>query len=320
MRGPPGAPTRGRAIALAVFVTFLWSTSWILIKVGLQREQLDPVSFAGLRYRFAALILLPLGWPALLRARPWAAGRGLMLRAAVLGLLLYAVAQGAQFAALDVLPAATVSLVLSSTPVAVALLSRRHGTEGATRVQGLGIGVLVTGVLLYFGPAAVPAGALLGVAIAAVGMLATAVGARMGRTLARDAMDRFGGAVALTGVTMGIGAAVLLASGVALEGVPRLSTTGWLICGWLAVVNTAFAFTIWNHTMRRLTAIESSVLNTAMLVQIAILAWVFLGETLDLRQIAGLGLALSGVLLVQIAPGLRASGGRSRKTLYPGRR
>jgi len=298
-------PTRGRAIALAIFVTFLWSTSWILIKVGLQREQLDPVSFAGLRYGLAALILLPLGWPALRRARPWAAGRGLMLRAAVLGLLLYAVAQGAQFAALDVLPAATVSLVLSSTPVAVALLSRRHGTEGATRIQALGIAVLAAGVLLYFGLEAIPVGALLGLGVAAVGMLATALGAQMGRTLARDAMDAFGGAVALTGLTMAIGAAVLLVGGVALEGVPQLSATGWLISGWLAVVNTAFAFTIWNHTMRRLTAIESSVLNTAMLVQIAILAGVFLGESLDLRRIAGLGLALSGVLLVQIGPAWR---------------
>ncbi len=307
-------PTRGRAIALAVFVTFLWSTSWILIKVGLQREQLEPLSFAGLRYALAALILLPLGWPALRRARPWAAGRGLILRAAVLGLLLYAVAQGAQFAALDMLPAATVSLVLSSTPVAVALLGRRHATEGATRIQALGIGVLVAGVLLYFGLAAVPAGALLGVGVAVIGMLATAVGAQQGRTLARDAMDQFGGAVALTGVTMAIGATVLLAGGVALEGIPRLSATGWLICGWLALVNTAFAFTIWNHTMRRLTAIESSVLNTAMLVQIAILAWVFLGETLEARQIVGLGLALCGVLLVQVAPTLlqRRDGTASR--------
>ncbi|MDQ3491955.1 MAG: DMT family transporter, partial [Chloroflexota bacterium] len=261
-----------------------------------------------------------LGWPALRRARPWAAGRGLMLRAAVLGLLLYAVAQGAQFVALDVLPAASVSLVLSSTPIVVALLSRRHATEGATRIQVLGIGVLVAGVLLYFGLEPVPAGALLGVGIALVGMLATAVGAQMGRALARDAMDRFGGAVALTGVTMAVGAAVLLAGGLALEGIPQLSATSWLICGWLALVNTAFAFTVWNHTMRRLTAIESSVLNTAMLVQIAILAWLFLGETLDVRQIIGLGLALCGVLLVQMAPVLRASASRAGRAIRPDRR
>jgi len=313
-------PSRRLAIALAIFVTFLWSTSWILIKVGLQSEDLEPLSFAGLRYALAALILLPLGLPALRRARPWTAGRGLMLRAAGLGLLLYAVAQGAAFAALDLLPAATVGLVLSTTPVVVALLSRRHATEGATRIQLLGIGVLVAGVLLYFGLEAVPAAALLGVGIALVGMLATAVGAQMGRTLARDAMDRFGGAVALTGVTMAIGAAVLLTGGVALEGVPQLSATAWLICGWLALVNTAFAFTLWNHTMRRLTAIESSVLNTAMLVQIAILAWLFLGESLDLRQIVGLGLALCGVLLVQVAPVLRASAGRGGRAIRPARR
>jgi len=178
----------------------------------------------------------------------------------------------------------------------------------------------VAGVLLYFGLEAVPAGALLGVGIALVGMLSTAVGAQMGRTLARDAMDRFGGAVALTGATMAIGAAALLAGGLALEGVPQLSATAWLICGWLALVNTAFAFTLWNHTLRRLTAIESSVLNNAMLAQIAILAWVFLGETLDGRQILGLGLALCGVLLVQIAPTLRASARRGGRATRPVRR
>ena len=32
----------------ALFVTFLWSTSWVLIKVGL--KEIPAISFAGLRY------------------------------------------------------------------------------------------------------------------------------------------------------------------------------------------------------------------------------------------------------------------------------
>jgi drug/metabolite transporter (DMT)-like permease len=69
---------------------------------------------------------------------------------------------------------------------------------------------------------------------------------------------------------------------------------------WLAVVNTAFAFVLWNHTLRRLTAVESSVANNTMLVQISILAWVFLGENLSAREILGLVLAALGTLLVQL--------------------
>jgi len=51
-------PPRSFAVLQALLVTFLWSTSWVLIKVGL--EDLPPLTFAGLRYGLAALVLLPL--------------------------------------------------------------------------------------------------------------------------------------------------------------------------------------------------------------------------------------------------------------------
>ena len=37
------------AILQAAFVTFLWSTSWVLIKVGLDDLELAPLTFAWLR-------------------------------------------------------------------------------------------------------------------------------------------------------------------------------------------------------------------------------------------------------------------------------
>jgi drug/metabolite transporter (DMT)-like permease len=100
---------------------------------------------------------------------------------------------------------------------------------------------------------------------------------------------------------MGIGSFILLAVGLVVEGVPRLDLSAWLIVVWLAVVNTALAFTLWNHTLRSLTAIESTLINNTMLVQIAILAWLFLGEPISLREGAGLVLAVLGVLCVQLA-------------------
>ncbi len=42
----------------ALLVTFLWSTSWVLIKLGL-RASLPALTFAGLRYSLAFLCLVP---------------------------------------------------------------------------------------------------------------------------------------------------------------------------------------------------------------------------------------------------------------------
>jgi drug/metabolite transporter (DMT)-like permease len=74
----------------------------------------------------------------------------------------------------------------------------------------------------------------------------------------------------------------------------------WGIIAWLAVVNTAFAFTVWNYTMQTLTAVESSIINSMMMPQIAILAWLFLGETIGPKEILGLILVGVGALVVQL--------------------
>jgi len=49
-----------------------------------------------------------------------------------------------------------------------------------------------------------------------------------------------------------------------------------------------------------LSAVESSIINNTMLIQIAVLAWLFLGESLRTLGILGLGLAALGTLLVQL--------------------
>jgi drug/metabolite transporter (DMT)-like permease len=96
-----------------------------------------------------------------------------------------------------------------------------------------------------------------------------------------------------------VGSIALLAIGVAVQGLPPLSWRAWLIIGWLAAVNTAFAFTLWNQTLRTLPAVVSSVINNTMLIQIAVLAWLFLGERPGPRELLGLALAAVGALVVQ---------------------
>jgi len=209
-----------------------------------------------------------------------------------------------------VLPATAVSLVLASIPAVVALMALAGRHERATVGQAAGIALLTVGALLYFGPFAVEPDAAIGFVAAGICVLAAALSSHLGRRLARDATARLGGPISLTAGSMAAGALALLVVGVALEGWPRPDLAGWLIVGWLAVVNTAFAFTLWNHTLRTLTAVESSVVNNTMTVQIAVLAVVFLSERLEPIQLVGLLLAATGAAVVQLAPVLRASYGR----------
>jgi drug/metabolite transporter (DMT)-like permease len=309
---PRAARDHVKALLQALLVTFLWSTSWILIKVGLDDLDLAPLSFAGLRYALAAAILLPFGIRAIRTARAISgpmSGR-LMAGVAIYGVLFVAVAQGAQFAALAVLPATAVSLVLSSIPAVVALMALVAGSERATAAQLAGIGLLTLGGVLYFGPFEIAAGDLAGFAAAGVCVVAAALSSHLGRGLARDAIGHLGGPIGLTAASMAIGAIALLGVGVALEGWPSLDRGAWLIIGWLAVVNTAFAFTLWNHTLRTLTAVESSVVNNTMTIQIAALAIVFLQERVHPLQLVGLVLAAAGAVVVQVGPVLRGEGGR----------
>jgi drug/metabolite transporter (DMT)-like permease len=284
------------AVAQALFVTFLWSTSWVLIKVGLR--DIPPLTFAGLRYVLAFLCLLPfvLASPAE-RSALRALSPARYGHLALYGLLFVALTQGAQFAALGLLPAVTVSLLLNFTPVVVALLGIALLRETPTARQWLGVGVYLAGVAVYFYPAAMPAEQVAGVAVALLCVLAGAISAVMGRGINRGTHLS---PLVVTTVSMGVGSVALLAAGVTLQGFPVISPEGWVIVGWLAIVNTAFAFPIWNRTLRVLSAVESSIINSTMLVQIALLAWLFLGETLSPQDLAGLALVAVGVLIVQL--------------------
>jgi drug/metabolite transporter (DMT)-like permease len=283
------------AVLQALLVTFLWSTSWVLIKIGL--ADIPAITFAGLRYSLAFLCLLPFALrPAHLDPLR-SLSRGAWARLVALGLLFYAVTQGAQFLGLAYLPAVTVSLLLNFTTVAVALMGIPLLAERPTVLQWSGVLLNVAGILTYFYPVAIPAHQAVGLTVVVIGVLANAGSSILGRRV-----NRAGDVppLTVTVVSMGIGAVVLLVTGVLAQGVPRLNPAHWAIVGWLAVVNTAFAFTLWNHTLRTLSAMESSIINSTMLVQIAVLAWLFLGEQLTWQEGIGMALAGLGALIVQL--------------------
>ena len=305
MTGP--APRRGVAIALGIVVTFLWATSVVLIRLGLTTEEVDPIGFAGVRFTLAAFLLLPLALPRLRAVRVWTANRRSLLGVGVYGLLMFCLVQVAFYKALGELSAATVGFLMGLAPLVTAWVTIRSRHERASSLQVLGIGVLIVGVVVYFGlelpEVGVSVPLLAGIAIPVI----VGGSARLGRHLALDARRLFGGPLGLTALAMTAGGLTTLLLALVLEGVPTFSLRAWLLIVWLAAVNTALTYTLRTQTKRTLRAVESSVLGDLTVILIAALGWLVLEEALDPVQVGGLLVAVGGVFLVQLAPTL---GGR----------
>ncbi|MHB8776822.1 MAG: DMT family transporter [Anaerolineales bacterium] len=153
-----------------------------------------------------------------------------------------------------------------------------------------------TGAFIYFYPATIPKAQMFGVLIAVMGILANAVSSIMGRGINR--LNQYPPLI-VTVVSMGAGSIALLTTSLFVEDIPVIGLKNRAIILWLAVVNTAFAFTLWNHTLRTLTALESSIINGTMLIWIPIFAVIFLGERITTKEIIGLIATGIGTLIVQ---------------------
>jgi drug/metabolite transporter (DMT)-like permease len=293
------------ALWMALFVTVLWSSSWVLIRFGLDEENLSPLTFAGMRYVLAALVLVGVvvARPAR-RAEVRSLDRRTIGRLCLLGLVFYSLTQGAQFVAIDNQPAATTSLVLSLTPLLVALLGTRALGERATARQLAGAVIVAVGAWVYFGGSL--GATVIGMTAALVGLGSNVGASLIGRSVNRSAAHS---PVVVTATSMTVGSVALLVAGLVAEGVPQLTARAALILVWLAVVNTALAFTLWNLSLRHLSALESAGTNNTMLVQIAALGWVFLGEAPGVLGVAGIVLVSIGVFLTQAGA---TTGGTSR--------
>lgn len=283
------------AILQALFVVFLWATSWVLVKIGLQ--DIPPVTFAGLRYFLAFICLL-------IFAALKGSGKDIRqltksswLRLIVLGALFYAVTQGAIFVALAYLPAVTVNLLWSFSSVIVAVMGAVWLAERPSGIQWIGMLLAVMGAVLYFYPVEIPHSQTIGVAVALIGILANSLSSILGRDVNRSGRIP---PLIVTVVSMGAGSVMLLTAGISTEDFPTIDLQGWGIILWLALVNTAFAFTLWNHTLRTLSAVESSIINGTMMIWIPVLAILFLGETVTPKEVLGLVVTGLGTLIVQL--------------------
>ncbi|MHA1417233.1 MAG: DMT family transporter [Candidatus Heimdallarchaeaceae archaeon] len=265
------------SIIQAFFVTILWSSSWILIKEGL--EDIPPIFFAGIRYTISSFILIILVFIFYNKEQTNVKiSKKLWGKLIIYGFTFYTITQGAQFIGIYFLPTITVSMVYSFTPIIVVLFSYLILKEKSSLIQVLIVLASIVGVVLYFNPFYQQARTdffTIGIIIVIFGVIANALATIIGRDINSSKQIS---PLLVTSISMTIGSITLLIVALIIEDLPKISLKSLLIILWLSIVNTAFAFTLWNKVMQKLKAVELIMINNSMLAQIAILAVIFLGE------------------------------------------
>jgi len=288
-------PSRIKAILLAILVVIIWSTSWILIKVGM--DDIPALTLNGLRYTIAFILMLPFLFLPKIRNHLHLMTRKDWKDLIILGIIFIGLTQGALALSLVYLPAVTASLIMNCTPVFVAFLGIGFLSERPTNLQWGGLSINMVGVLLYFFPLQNKDNNWLGLLIALGCLFFNIIGSLLSRRINRGARLN---AYIVSTVSIGVGGLMMLLAGIIMNGMPEFNQEGLVILGWLALVNTALTFPLWNYSLQTLTAMESNIIGNTMLIYVAILAFIFLGEQLTSQQEIGLFLTAVGAVLVQM--------------------
>jgi len=280
------------ALLEAILVTILWSSSFVLIKWGL--EELPPFLFAGLRYFGGFLVLLAFALALRRQGLPQNLGLRRWIKLVGVGIAAYTLGNGLLFLSLTMIPVVTASFIQSLVPLLVAVLGVLYLRERPSLLQAGGIGLALVGAYIFF-PLHVAVEQATGILIALGSALSFAYQMILVRDLSRDGVP---GPLWLTIISLGVGGGLLFLPA-AVEPLPRLTMTSMATLPWLVVVNTSFAYLLWNHALEQLKAFEQAMVANTMPLQIALWAWLFLGEDLTLRMVIGLVVVVLGVFVLQ---------------------
>ncbi|SFK82044.1 Permease of the drug/metabolite transporter (DMT) superfamily [Paenibacillus sp. 1_12] len=303
---------RALAIAAAVFVTLLWSSSYILNQYAFA-EGVGPFTLAGMRYSAAALTLwivlrfrerkvykgansVPIMTSEVTQAKWKLTWKHYMF----LGLTGFILAQGLQYAGQYYLTPTQSNMFLSvGNTLFLLVIDAIWLRELKSRTTFLAVLAAMAGIVIYYYPWHFAQSSLIGIGL----ILLSCIGYAVHLTYSRYLLTRKQTAPsALVLTPMLIGAVGMLLTGFMLEGIPPYSVKLILILLWLGPINGALAFTLWAWSQKQLRAYESSLINNLMLLEVALMDIILLGRSLTYVQAGSLIIAGTAILSVQLAP------------------
>jgi len=271
----------------------IWGSTWLAIKLGLR--DLPPITFAGIRFALAALLL---GAIVLIRRiRLPSSSREWMLLAYT-GLLSITINYALVFWGEQYISSGLAALLSATVPLFGLPLAHRYlSAEPLTRskVVGvllglLGVAVVFSGELGVGGPQAL---------WASVGIIIAALATAHAGVLVKARGTQIEPAV-LAGIQMAGGCLPLLLGGIALEGSPlelHWTPLAFATLAYLTVLGSVIAFLMYYWLIRH-TAVTGVLMIPLVTPLVAVLIGVaFGGETIGWHTALGGGAIIGGVAL-----------------------
>ena len=290
-----------RAVLVWILLCIVWGTTWIFIKIGL--NDLPPISFAGIRFLIAFIIILPL---ILLGRKGFPATRREWKIIAISGFLQFCVNYGLLFWGEQYVSSGLASVLQATIPAFGLILARIYIPE--EKVTGLKIisillgliGVAVIfkeqlqfgGTLSFFGSLAI-----------VVGAFTAAYASVLIKTYGREINP-----TSLLGGQILFGFVPLLGIGFITEGNPFDFNWTWsaIICVlYLSVIGSIIAFLLYYWLLMRIDITKAMMISLVTPLIAVIIGGIYLGEGLQSQTIFGGLLVLASVGLIIFRPLLK---------------
>lgn len=286
----------GASDAWMLLASVLWGLNFILVKVSLR--ELSPAGFNGLRILLTALVFLAL---LAFSGRGFGVARGDLWKLVLIGFFGNAVYQVLFIKAVSLTTASNTSLILSMSPLYVALLGAVLRIERIHWAAWLGIVVSFLG--LYFvvsqqrgGPSFSPASASGDVAIFFGTMLWALY------TVFSDAFLRKMSPLQFSTVTMGVGALFYVPYTVGdIRRIPwgSISLTAWACLALSALFGLVIGYLAWYNSVRKVGNAKTAIYSSLTPLFTFLFASFWLGERLHTLVLAGAAVILAGVYLTR---------------------
>ena len=272
----------------------IWGSTWLFIKLGLQ--DLPPISFAGIRFVIASLILLTI---VLIRGRPFPRARSDWALIAATGVLAFAINYGLLFWGEQHVSSGLAALLQTTIPAFGLLIAHLHlPGERLTLAKVCGVVLGIVGVGVIFSNQLSAAGplALWGSAAIVVG----AFGAAYSNVLIKARGGHLDPAMLAAG-QMVFGLIPLLIVGILTEGNPLLfhwTPLAIVSLFYLVLVGSVVAFILYYWLVRNMDVTKTMLIALVTPLIAVTLGMIVLDERLSWRTILGGACIMLGIGLI----------------------